>query len=479
MSNLLASLVSSAGALDTYNRVLEVTQNNVANANTPGYARQSLQLRALPFDPQGGLTGGVRTSELQSARNDYAERGVRRQELGLGREQQNVNSLAALESLFDISGNGGLPKALNSAFEAFSAWGANPSNASVRQTVIARAGDVARAFQQTAANFDSLTSDTNQQIRETVDAVNRIVGEIRGYNEDAMKGSSNDAGLDARIHASLEELSQYVDVTAIAQPDHSTTILLDGQVALLIGDRQHALSTDLYEPTDSSVIYPDAPPRARVTAADGTDITAHLTDGQLGALLDMRNKVLPSYIGDSTQPGSLNIMAKQFATRVNDLLTQRVVSQEPPAVAGSPLFTFDATDDTNVAKSLAIDSSVTPDQLAAIDPGPPAVSNGIPLALAALAAPIQDADKVDGVSFSEFYGNMAGKAGALLEEARNGQQVQQSLVAQAKDLREQLSGISLDEEATILMQFQRGYQAISKLITVLDQLSETAINIIR
>src|ERR1039457_4469018 len=52
MSNLLASLLSSAGALEAYGQVLENSQNNVSNASTPGYAKQSVYLYALPFDPE-------------------------------------------------------------------------------------------------------------------------------------------------------------------------------------------------------------------------------------------------------------------------------------------------------------------------------------------------------------------------------------------------------------------------------------------
>ena len=59
MSNLLASLASSAGTLEAYGRVLQTAQNNVANASTAGYAKQRLELYALPFDPDGGVTGGV------------------------------------------------------------------------------------------------------------------------------------------------------------------------------------------------------------------------------------------------------------------------------------------------------------------------------------------------------------------------------------------------------------------------------------
>ena len=172
-------------------------------------------------------------------------------------------------------------------------------------------------------------------------------------------------------------------------------------------------------------------------------------------------------------------MAKQLADRVNQLLTSGNISDGPPPVPGVPIFTYDPTNATNTAASLAVDPAVTPDQLAAITPGPPELSNGVPLALSALASPVQDADKINGVSYSQFYGQLAGRVGTALNDATNYQSVQQSLLSQAKDLRQQYQGVSLDEEATILMQFQRAYQATSKFLTTLDQLTELAINILQ
>jgi flagellar hook-associated protein 1 FlgK len=144
-----------------------------------------------------------------------------------------------------------------------------------------------------------------------------------------------------------------------------------------------------------------------------------------------------------------------------------------------PLFTYDTSNDTNVAKTLSVDPTVTPSQLAAISPGPPYVSNGVPLALSQLATPLVAADQINGVSYSQFYGKMAANVGSQLQDAINGKQVQQSLLAQARDQRQQVSGVSLDEEAMILVEFQRAYEATSRFITVLDQLTQDTINILR
>jgi flagellar hook-associated protein 1 FlgK len=301
-----------------------------------------------------------------------------------------------------------------------------------------------------------------------------------------MAGSRNDAGLDAQLHATLEKLAQYVEVTALAQTDGSISVLMNGQTPLLVGEKQFQISVKPTVPQEPPPTYPEGRPPIHVFASDGADITAATTGGQLGALLDIRNRLLAGYLGDSHQAGDLNTMAKQFADRVNALLTSGIAveavpatpdSEEIPAVPGAPLFTYDIANDTNVAHTLEVVAGLAPSALGAISPGPPKVANGIPLALSALADPQQGADTIGGASFTEYYGTMAARVGHELNRANDEKQISQSAVAQAKDLRHQMSGVSLDEEAIILIQFQRAYEANSRFLSVLNQLTEDVINI--
>ena len=474
MSNLLASLVSSANTLEAYGRVLETTQNNVSNASTPGYAKQSIDLYALPFDPQGGATGGVRAGTLQSARNEYAEQAVRNQTTGLGYQQQLADSLTVLQTNFDITGNQGIPQALNSLLQSFSAWGASPDDPSARQTVLQRADALAQAFNQTANSVSSVSRDTERQVGDTVGQINQLVGQLKGYNQLALQGNKSDAGLSARVHSALEQLSSLADVQAVFIDDGSVSLTIGGQTPLLIGDQQYPISSSLYVPADPPATNLLGAGQMRLQASDGSDISH--AGGQLGALVKLRNEVIPSLIGDRNQTGDLNLMAKQFADRVNQLLTDGSTTNGQPGV---PIFQYNPDDPTSIASSIKVDTSVTPDQLAAVSAGPPTVSNGVPLALSALAVPTQDADRINGFSFSQFYGQVAGTVGNLLNDATNNTEVQQSLLTQAKDLRQQYQGVSLDEEATTLMQFQRAYQANAKYLSVLDELTQTAIDILK
>jgi flagellar hook-associated protein 1 FlgK len=476
MPDLFSALHSTASTLNAYTSALQVIQNNVSNASTPGYAKQQQTLYSLPFDLSSGLVGGVRAGEVQSSRNDYADQAVRRQNTLLGQSQQDVNSLTSLQTYFDISGTTGIPSALNNLFDAFSGWAQSPDDAVERQTVIERAQDVATAFQQSAQNLGGAASDAEHQIGETVSTVNQLTANLRDYNLQILAGQQNDPGLDAQIHSTLEDLSQYVSFTTVAQHDGSISVLMNGQTPLVVGDRQYQISAVQIQPADPA--YPQGRPPVELLASDGTDITASTTGGQLGSLLTFHNQTIASYLGDANQQGDLNALAQQFADRVNQLLEAGNSSDGPPAVAGVPLFSYDTTNPNNVAGTLSVASGMTGDQLAAIDPGPPYVANGTALALSALEKPQSAADEIGGESYTQYYGALAARVGNLLSNANNQLAVQQSAVAQAKSLQQQLSGVSLDEEATLMIQYQRGYEANARMLSVLDQLTQDTINIL-
>jgi flagellar hook-associated protein 1 FlgK len=491
MSSIVGALHVAASTLSAYDQALVVTENNVANSSTPGYVEQSQTFYAMPFQDGHGALGGVRAGEVVSARDQYAEQAVWQQNTSLGQATQDVSGLTSLQNNFPISGDSGIAAALNSLYQSFSAWGQTPDDNNARQDVLNQAGDVAEAFQQTANGLANLAQSTEAQLQQTVSQVNQLVGQLKGYNSQILNGDRNDAGLDAQVYSTLEQLSQYVGISATQQADGSVTVMAAGQTPLLMGATQFQLSYQMEQPADPPPTYSNGPPTAHILSAEGTDITSTITTGQLGSLLNLRNNVLPSYIGDAYQQGSLNILAQQFADRVNGLLTSGNVSDAvangpngtggSPAVPGVALFTYDTNDDgtpnaTDVAQSLAVNPSITASQLAAIDPGPPEVSNGIALALASMATPTDSSDEIDGASYTQYYGNMASQVGSELNAATDQQQVSKSALAQAQSLRQQLTGVNLDEEAVNLVAFQRSYEANSKLVSVLDQITLDTIN---
>lgn len=478
MGSLFAALSSSAGALSAYQTVLDAVQNNVTNASTPGYARQSVNLEALPFQPSLRLPGGVRVGDLQSARDEFAEQNVRQQFSSLGTLEQKAQNLSDLELSFNVSSDSGIPGALNTLFQNFSSWSVTPDSAASRQAVMDSAQQVALAFQQTAANVGQSFNATGQQLQQNVDQINRLAKQLQADNMQRLQGNTNDAGLDAQMHDTLEQLSEFGDITALTQADGSVTVLLGGQTPLVIGAHQYDISVSFSTPASAPATVAGGTPPARILDAQGQDVTAHISQGQLAGLLDMYNNVLPSVGGNAYQQGDLNLLAQSVADRVNQILTSGDISSGPPAVPGIPLFAYNAATPSGIAQTLTLNSAMTPDQLAAIDPGPPLVSNGIALRLAALASPQNPADEINGFSYAEFYGNIASVVGRQSQDAQTQLAVQQQTVAQARNLRSQSSGVDLNEEAVKMVEFQRAYSASSKVVSILDELTQATINML-
>lgn len=106
------------------------------------------------------------------------------------------------------------------------------------------------------------------------------------------------------------------------------------------------------------------------------------------------------------------------------------------------------------------------------------MSNGIALDLAGLSNSTDPADQIDNVSYTQYFGNIAAAVGQQLSDATDQQTTQQQVVAQAQSVRQQISGVNLDEQAALLVQYQAAYQANAQLFQVLDSLTQTAVNML-
>jgi len=473
MADLIGSLNAASNALDAFQQAITVTQNNVTNANTPGYAKQVPVLQALPFDQVGGQAGGSTFGAPQNTRNEFAENAVRQQTSLLGTFQQIQTSLQPLQTVFDATGQTGISKAFNDLYSAFSAWSTEPTNSNTQTGVLSAAGEVADAFQQAASQVNSTLTSTNQDLQSTVNQINQAAQTIQNYNIAKIQSNTPDPNLDANLNSTLENLSQLANIQVVHEANGTVGVLLGGQTPLVLGNQVDPLKVTFTVPSNAQ--FPGNPPVASIVDSNGNDITSEISGGSLSGLLSVRNGTLPSLIGSPSQAGNLNTLAKSFADAVNSTLTSGQISTGPPPVAGVPLFTYGAG--SNVAASLTVNAAITPGQLAAIDPGPPLVSNGTALKLANLDS--NSTTFINGLSFSQFFSSLATDVGNQISSATSSASTQTQVVAQAKAVRSQLSGVSLDEEAVRIVQLQTAFDAVSKVVTVIDQLAQTLVNIVQ
>ena len=473
MPSLTASLSAAGQALGAYQQALEIIQNNVSNAATAGFAKASAKLEALPLDTAGGLAGGVALRGLDSARDEFAEEEVRRQTQLMGRFQAQAQATASIEKLFDVSGSGGIPGALNKLLQSFSAWSVTPASDSARQSVISCAGGLATAIRSVAEGLSRTASQVQTQIGSAVKEINRLAGAIRQYNVDRAGQESVDPAQDASLHSNLDQLSSLVDINVVGHADGTVTVLLGGGSPLVIGGEQYDISSTLAPLAGAG--DPNASPSSSILDWQGSAITDQVTGGQLGGLLDARNRVIASLVGDGGQAGSLNDFAQSFADKVNALLVLGSTSSEAGAANGDPLFVYDATSPTRTALTFAVNPNLTLDALAPVDAD--GNSNGNAIQLAALGESASNG--VNGMSFTGFLGEITAAVGRESAAAKDGNDAQAQVLTQSKALRDEASGVSLDEQAILLLQFQRSYQAIAKLLTTIDSLTESTLNLIR
>jgi flagellar hook-associated protein 1 FlgK len=183
---------------------------------------------------------------------------------------------------------------------------------------------------------------------------------------------------------------------------------------------------------------------------------------------------LGSLLGNAQQQGTLNQFAQTLADTVNQILESGTVSTTAGAAAGTALFTYDSSNATNVAASLALNPAISPGQLAPVDSSGNA--NGNANQLADLGSAGNAAGNIDGMNLVQFLAQMSSAIGQENQTATTNQTTQQQVAAQATSLREQVSGVSLDEQATDVLQFQRAYQASAQVLTVLNDILDSTMN---
>ncbi len=470
MSSLFATLQNSADALNVFDKAIGVVQSNVSNSSTPGYAAQQVNLVDT-------VLGGVAAGPIGDSRSYAAEQSVWSQNAPLGAATAEASNLASIQSQFDVTGQSGIPAALSKLYSAFSSFSTSPSDATARSSVISAAQQVVQTFNQLSSNLQTSVQQVNQQVGSSVSQINQLTSKIVAINVQIRNGGGDTSGLQTQLYNTLQQLSNLTTISVHLELNGTATVLMNGQVPLVVGDTQTQLQVAY--PSSSSPTVPGGMPTAHIETSRGDDVTSLSGGGQLGGLLQVRNSTLPSLIGDENGEGSINQLAQGLADRVNSILTAGQVSAGPPAVAGSPLFSYDASNPNAIASSLSLDPNITASGLAAIQPGPPAVANGTAAQLAGLQSPSSSADMINGMSYTDFYSAIATDVGTQASNASEAQSTQTDLFNQADTMRTQLSGVSLDDQAAQLLQYQQAYEASSKMITVINDMMQSLLDMVQ
>ena len=322
MPGLNTSLNIAVEALNANQGALDVTTNNIANVNTPGYTRQVAILNEAPTFQDSGVTfgGGVTLDQYQSVRDELLQLRIYEETQQQNNSQTQLNSLNQIEGIFSdpTQGVGG---ALSGFFNSMSRLSTNPTDSNARQGVLTSANNLALSFHQAVANLNSVGTGLDQAVPQTVSQINRLTSQIAALNGQVaqMQGLGKEPGtIQDQRDELVRQLSGLVNIS-VTQTEHGLTLTTGNGVPLVVANQSFALQAN----ANNSVLE-------HVYSAQGQDITSQIQGGQLGGTIQVRDQVILQLF---TQ---LNTLASQFASSFN---TQHAAGFDTSGNAGQNFFT--------------------------------------------------------------------------------------------------------------------------------------------
>ena len=441
---------------------LTVTGQNIANVNTPGYTRQAVQLAASPAEGVGRATigAGVTIEGVRAFRDQFIDSRLQTETAITGRLTAQRDTLSPVETALSSNGSGNdIRVAMTNFFGAFRDLEANPSSLASRTAVVNQGQQLVSAFHSTSARLTAIRSDADQEVRATADQVNTLAQQVAKLN--AQIGTAENSGQNAselrdqRAQA-INQLAELTGARSVEDQSGQMTVTLGDGRALVTADRAATFSATSTPPTGLATLMLDGKP-------------AVISDGKLHGLLDAIDEI-------TTNLDTLDQFAASLATSVNTL---HASGTDLDGNAGTNFFATPAGGAPVTASNIAISATIQTNSRLVVA-SPLAAPQSAATVAGAIANLLTDQTATVGTrtgSFSSIYASIVSDAGASVKSAQDSLLLQQSIVAQTTAQRDAVSGVSLDEEAINLLQYQKAYEAAARFLNVADEMTQTIISL--
>ena len=460
MSSAFFGLDLALRALQAQQGAVDVTNHNVANANTEGFSRQTVEIvTTTPYTLPGlnrhqgaGQIGtGSILKSIERARDLFLDVQYRN-ELSTQKEAQiSLEALEQIEAVFNEPSDVGISNLLTRFFNAWQELAGDPSDSAVRAAMVQEASALANAFNRASDLVTNVQNDLNTQVEMRVDQINSILDQVLALNKQITQVEvSGQVANDFRDRRDLllDQLSEQLAIRVVENAD--------GSIDVLAGSSGSRVLVDGVSDTDQVWADTSGPAGRYELKFSSDDALVPIHGGELRGLIDARDIKIESYLTE------LDTIAGDLIDAVNALHTTGFGLD---GVAGRPFF---AGSD---AGTIAVDAAIVgdPDLVGAASVANQAGNNLIALAIAQLRSTMSP-------STEGAFGALIARLGVDTQEARGLAENQEILVGLLGRRREAVSGVSLDEETVNLVRFQRAYEAAARLITAHDQMLDKLIN---
>ena len=454
----LSSLLSIArSALLTHQSAMAVTSHNVANANTPGFSRQRLDMSAATplLTPFGAVGRGVTNDGAQRIRDAFLDQAFRRESGSFERSQTMRDMLGRVESVLGEPGDSGLAAMLDQFFGALGDLANDPANPTPRNLVRQAAGQVIRRFSVQNAQLQDLERETGDRMQADVGEVNRLAREIADLNARIVVSASGPGATapdlqDARDQL-VDRLSSIMAVRVLPRTD--------GSIGVVAGD------TLLVDETG----FQELSVRAATGGGFGVGLTSgsgliSLSDGRLKALSDLTTTEIPGV------RAQLDQLAGALVAEVN---TIHRTGFTLGGATGTDFFDPSGVTAGTLSLTVAIQSSV--DAIAA--GGTAAAGDGdVALQLAGLRNTGLTA--LGGATVGDFYAGVVTGVAGKVQGATQDAAVGDTVVTNIDSRRAAVSGVSIEEEMVNLISQQQAFSAASRLVNVADEMMQDILRMV-
>ncbi|WJY26130.1 flagellar hook-associated protein FlgK [Sporosarcina trichiuri] len=496
MRSTFMGLETSKRGLQTQQSALYTTGHNIDNANTLGYTRQRVNMRATAGFPGVGLNAGtmpgflgtgVEAGSIQRIRDSFVDQQYRGETNKLGYWDARSKSIGQIEDIMNEPSEYGLQKSLSQFWGSLQDLATHPENGGARKVVVERGIAVADSFNYMNKSLQELKTGTETEINITVSQVNSILSQIAGLNDQISSIEPNgylpNDLYDAR-DVLIDQLAQILPIemgkpiesggNAVKGIAEGAVVIniktANGSIPLLSGKDAGQLSANKTE----DAINGDKIDSFSIASVGSIPVgTLKVSDMQAdkGTL-----KSLVTTFGDGTDKAlipqmikSLDKMANAFMKAFND------VHKDGYALGAATKSTNDFFTGTG-AGDMKVNGDISKDpSLIAASGEAGAEGNG------------DNAKKLGNIQFNKngnlgggtiqtYFQGIIGQLGVDGEQAAKMQFNSETLLKSVENRRASISSVSLDEEMTDMIKFQQAYNASARMITVVDETLDKIIN---
>lgn len=467
MRSTFFGLEIGRSSLMTHQTAIDVTSQNMANASTPGYARQRAEIATTqPFTypsfnrptSAGQVGTGVNVEEIIRVRDELIDQQIGRETSTLGYWDYRQQMLDKMEVIVNEPTDSNVRTALDDFWEAVQGVADNAATPEPRKTLLESAITLTTTIREDYAREKDLRNDANQRISEQVSRVNSIAVEIASLNDQigkitALDDHANDL-MDKR-DALVEELSKITSITKTTDDFNRISVYING-IPLVKDITSNKILTERDTTNDDMI---------KLKWEQPTDEPVKVTNGSLKALFQIRDQDLPAVLK------KLNDFASTLITEVNELHRQGYGLDHKN---GYDFFSGTNAADIDVSTDISEEENGLNHIAAA---GSAADGEGNADAMKKIYQLIDSRSLTNGTAtMNEFIGALVAGLGASSQTAQDKCDHATLLLNNLDKRRESVMGVNMDEEATNLVRFQQGYNAAAKIITTMDEMLDVIVN---